>query len=133
MVQLTPLHPKTPSPLASFKSRLVSPFRYRLTRVVLEKRPLNRCSSSSNGGQLCHLSLQSIIILIVHTHTHPFNGPFSWTTRVSQYQKGQTNLNFTEARDSEWQWRQLDHMQTICTTSNANKRDSLAINEHRIS
>jgi len=33
---------------------------------------------------------------------------------VSQYQKGKTNLDFTEARDSEWQWRQLDHMQ-ICT------------------
>jgi len=35
------------------------------------------------------------------THTHPFNGPFSGTTRVSQYQKGKTNLDFTEARDSE--------------------------------
>jgi len=37
-----------------------------------------------------------------HTHTHTFNGPFSGTTRVSQYQKGKTYLNFTEARDSEW-------------------------------
>ena len=35
-------------------------------------------------------------------HTHPFNGPFSGTTRVSQYQKGETNLDFTEAKDSEW-------------------------------
>jgi len=43
-------------------------------------------------------------------HTHPFNGPFSGTTRVSQYKKGKTNLNFTEARDSEWQWHQLGHM-----------------------
>jgi len=34
------------------------------------------------------------------THTHPFNGPFSGTTQVSRYQ----NLDFTEARDSEWQW-----------------------------
>jgi len=25
---------------------------------------------------------------------HPFNGPLSGTTRVSQYQKGTTNLNF---------------------------------------
>jgi len=33
---------------------------------------------------------------------------------VSQYQKGKTNLDFTEARDSEWQWRQLGHMQ-VCT------------------
>jgi len=32
---------------------------------------------------------------------------------VSQYQKGETNLDFTEARDSEWQWYQLGHMQ-VC-------------------
>ena len=30
------------------------------------------------------------------------------------YQKGRTNLDFTEARDSEWQWHQLGHMQ-VCT------------------
>ena len=40
MVQLMPLHPKTPSSLASFKSRQVLPFWYRLTQAVLEKRPL---------------------------------------------------------------------------------------------
>jgi len=34
---------------------------------------------------------------------------------VSRYQKGKTSLDFTEARDSEWQWRQLGHMQ-ICTS-----------------
>jgi len=50
-----------------------------------------------------------------HTHTHPFNGPFSGTTRVSRYQKRKTNLDFTEARDSEWQWHQLGHMQ-VCTS-----------------
>jgi len=38
---------------------------------------------------------------ITHTHTHLFNGPFSGTTRVGRYQKGKTNLDFTEARDSE--------------------------------
>ena len=48
-----------------------------------------------------------------HTHTHPFNGPFSVTTWVSRYQKGKTNLDFTEARDSEWQWHQLGDMQ-VC-------------------
>jgi len=50
-----------------------------------------------------------------HTHTCPFNGPLSRTTRVSQYQKGKTNLDFTVARDSEWQWHQLGHMQ-VCTS-----------------
>ena len=49
------------------------------------------------------------------THTHPFNGPFSGTTQVSRYQKGKTNLDFTAARDSEWQWHQLGHMQ-VCTS-----------------
>jgi len=34
---------------------------------------------------------------------------------VSQYQKGKTNLDFTEARDSEWQWHQPGHMQ-VCTS-----------------
>jgi len=33
---------------------------------------------------------------------------------MSLYQKGKTNLDFTEARDSEWQWHQLGHMQ-VCT------------------
>jgi len=26
---------------------------------------------------------------------------------VSRYQKGKTSLDFTEARDSDWQWHQL--------------------------
>jgi len=40
-------HPKTPSSLASFKSRLVLRFWYQLTQIVLEKTPLNRCSNST--------------------------------------------------------------------------------------
>ena len=46
--------------------------------------------------------------MLYNTHTLtsiPFN---SW------YQKGKTNLDFTEARDSEWQWHQLGHVQ-VCT------------------
>jgi len=59
-----------------------------------------------------HLSL----IYNTHTHTHPFNGPLSRTTQVSQYQKGKTNLDFTEARDSEWQWH---HHHSVFYRSNA--------------
>ena len=51
---------------------------------------------------------------IGQTDRHPFNSPFSGTTQVSQYQKGKTNLDFTEARASEWQWHLLGHMQ-VCT------------------
>jgi len=44
-----------------------------------------------------------------------FNSPLSGTTQVSWYQKGKTNVDFTGARDSEWQWHQLGHMHD-CTS-----------------
>jgi len=59
--------------------------------------------------------MQHNILLLLH----PFNGLFSRTTWVSQYQKGKTRLDLNEARDDGvlgWQWHQLDHMQTICTS-----------------
>jgi len=37
---------------------------------------------------------------------------------VGLYQKGVTNLDFTEARDSEWQWHQLGHMQGTVQADN---------------
>ena len=54
------------------------------------------------------------LIKVTEKHTHPFNGPLSRTTRVSRYPKDKTNLDSAEARDSEWQWHQLGHMQ-VCT------------------
>jgi len=47
--------------------------------------------------------------------THTRLTAFSGTTRESRYQKGKTNLHFTGARDSVWQWHQLGHMQ-VCTS-----------------
>ena len=44
MVQLMPLQPKPLLSLASFKSRLVLPFWYWLSQVVLENKLLNGCS-----------------------------------------------------------------------------------------
>jgi len=38
--------------------------------------------------------------------------PLSTTTR---HRKDITNLDFTEATDSGWQWHQLGHMQ-VCTS-----------------
>jgi len=49
-----------------------------------------------------------------------FNGHFSGTTRVSRYQIGKTSLDFTEARDSEWQWHQLGHMQVYTSLQTDN-------------
>ena len=40
------------------------------------------------------------------------------TTRVSRYQKDKSNLDFTEARKSEWQWHQLGQDCTSPETDN---------------
>ena len=74
IVQLMPLHPQTPSSLASFNLWLVLPFWYWLTHVVLEThthnhltafscpwwRPLNGCSSSSNSSFMVYISINGI-------------------------------------------------------------------------
>jgi len=47
---------------------------------------------------------------------------------VSRYQKGKTDLDFIEARDSEWQWHQLGHMQvstSLQTDNHANTHHSV--------
>ena len=62
-------------------------------------------------------------LCILSQYIHPLNGPLSGTTRVNRYQKGKTNLDFTGARDSEWQWHQLGHMQ-ICTSLQTNNHAS---------
>ena len=91
--------------------------------ILLRKLPVTFAVAYKNFIYT-YKSLSAIILLMInmnsfqtthtHTHTHPFNSPFSGSTQVSRYQKGKTNLNFTGARDSEWQWHQLGHMQ-VCT------------------
>ena len=71
---------------------------------------MTRCSNTPSLRSFLHSIKKH-----THTLTHTFNGPLSGTTRVSRYQKGETNLDFTEARDSEWQWHQLGRMQ-VCTS-----------------
>ena len=55
------------------------------------------------------------LIEIETSHTHAFNSPLSGTTWVNQYPNCKTSLDFTEARDSEWQWHQLAPVQ-VCTS-----------------
>ena len=66
-----------------------------------------------------------------NTHTHPFNGPFSGTTQVSRYQKGKTNLDFTGARDSEYPWHQLGHMQVCSSLQTDNHANTSLLSFYR--
>ena len=85
VVQLMPLHPQTLSSLASFESRLVLPFWYRLTQVVLEKRPLNECRSSSSciSAQVlwdCHYlcAFSALMLLAGRQERHPACKKTEW-------------------------------------------------------
>ena len=79
------------------------------------------CNSLLNTGVVTNLKLTTTTTT---TTLHPFNGPFSGTTGVSRYQKGKTNLDFIGARDSEWQWHQLGHMQ-VCTLLQTDNHTSI--------
>ena len=50
-----------------------------------------------------------------NTHTHTRSTALFQDYPGEPVQKGKTNLDFTGARDSEWQWHQLGHMQ-VCTS-----------------
>ena len=75
----------------------------------------NTTATSSSKLRLQTSKLSSTCVLSDYITLHTFlTAPFSGTTQVSQYQRGKISLDFTEARDSEWQWHQLGHMQ-VCT------------------
>ena len=94
----------------------VYPCRHWQTSTSTHRAPLTHGSRHTARCQQTHISAdhtgtktprrglpveESIGITDTHTHTHTFTGHFSETTRVGRYQKGKTNLDFTEARDCE--------------------------------
>jgi len=76
-----PLHPQTPSSLASFKSRLVSPFWYWFTPVVVEKRPLNRCRIY----YIVFIAFSALAVLVRRHKEHSNDGMLSWLTCRPSY------------------------------------------------
>jgi len=70
------------------------------------------------------------LLLLLLLLLHPFNDIISRRTWVSRYQKGKTSLNLNEARDDGvlgWQWHQLDHVQTICTSLQTDNHTSTSL------
>jgi len=81
-------------------------------QYVTYKQPTNQRMKAKITNQPMHEILCNIYNNNNNTHLMAL---LSGTTPVSWYQKGKTNLDFTAARDSAWQWHQLDHMQ-VCTS-----------------
>jgi len=57
--------------------------------------------------------MTSILLLLL---LRPFNSFFPRTTWVSWHQKGKPFWILLEQEMMGWQWHQLDHMQSICTS-----------------
>jgi len=85
-----------------------------LHKITINEEVLG-CSIINSGDRSSMVRPHPVSISMTTTTLQPFNGLFSRTTWVSQYQKGKTNLDFTGARDSEWQWNQLGHTH-VCTS-----------------
>jgi len=76
--------------------------------------------SATVHTQLCNY----IHLRITHTqHTHTRLTALFRDYPGEPVPEGKTNLDFTEAIDSEWQWHQLGHMQ-VCTSLQADNHAS---------
>jgi len=63
----------------------------------------------------CFQSYDSITGYWSYNNNNHLTASFPGKPGLSRYQKGKTDLDFTGARDSEWQWHQLGRMQ-VCTS-----------------
>jgi len=73
--------------------------------------------SSNDQVSVDYLAQSHVACRVPANYTRPFVLDYP---RACRYQKGKTNLDFTEARDSEWQWHQLDHMQVYTSLQTDN-------------
>ena len=100
---------KPPEPVEEWVNRLLTEPLHLYANSALHP---STVATSSTGDRS---RIQYLPGRLNNNNKQPFNGLFSKTTWVSRYQKGKTNLDFTGARDSEWQWHHLGHMQ-VCTS-----------------
>jgi len=77
----------------------------------------------SVGHGLTALLVQTRVYIHAHTRlTALCPGLHRW----AGIRKVKTDLDFTEARDSEWQWHQLGHMQ-VCTSLQTDNHTSTQV------
>ena len=88
-----------------------------LTRYTQTRTHIHRHTRQHSSPSPCTVIVFWTSTTRPHTHTRArLTVLRPWLPGcMSRFQKGKTNLDFTAARDSEWQWHQLGHMQ-VCTS-----------------
>ena len=89
-----------------------------LTTMSTADTHIHNCLTALCLGTMCVCVLHVTVVTCICTPGHAVGDcvcVLSRTTRVSRYQQGKTNLDFTEATDRERQRHQLVHMQ-VCTS-----------------
>ena len=83
-----------------YKKVFTLTFSYNAVQRQIFNQDTSQCNQQCNNCSLCqlthkqldqgncHLCPHLLWSISYSTHTHPFNGPFSGTTRVGRYQKG---------------------------------------------
>jgi len=117
---LTTRLPSHPLP-SSLLARIVKWLRVQVSRWTVRRTGVLRCHRSFIVIQLRCFTTKRIsskfrtLLPSQYVFTHTRLTALFLDYPGEPYQKGKTNLDFTEARDSEWQWHQLGHMQ-VCTS-----------------
>ena len=86
---------------------------------TMSKHDVTRNAGAHNISRCSHRMMVTDI-----THTHAFNGTF-WGLRVSRYQKGKTNLDFTKARDNGISW-------AICKSAPRSREITMPASHHSV-
>ena len=66
----------------------------------------NSGNSGQPHGKILTFHVSATVIMKYLTHSR-LMALFPGLSEASRYQKGKTNLDFTEARGSEWQWHEI--------------------------
>ena len=90
----------------------------------------NGCFSFLSTG-IEEVKAKRLRLLGYQVYTHLFNDPLSAITRVGWYQKGKTTYDFTEVKDSEWQWHQLGICK-FCTSSPRSRQITMPVPHHLV-
>jgi len=88
-------------------------------------------SLAPRGKFAVYYSLDRLFLLLIYRLHTRLTAVFRDCTGEPVPERQKTNLDFTEARDSEWQWHQLFHMQVSTSLQTDNHTSTPPLSFYR--